>query len=69
MICNMTPIPLGPHIASWLFLGDGQFPSSFALVLTPVANGAAVKLIVVITIKLLNVLSNLCGYLHVLWDE
>lgn len=45
MICNMTPIPLvlSHHIASCLPPGDPPFPPRFALALTLVANGAAVK--------------------------
>lgn len=45
MICNMTPIPLvlSHHIASCSPPGDHPFPPRFALALTPVANGAAVK--------------------------
>lgn len=49
----MTPIPLGQHIASWLLPGDQPFPPRFALVLTLVANGAAVKATLVGTIKYL----------------
>lgn len=60
MICNMTPIPLGQHIASWLLPGDQVLPPRFALVLTPVANGAAVKTTQAVTIKHLTVLSNFC---------
>lgn len=63
MICNMTPIPLGQHIASWLLPGDQPFPPRFALVLTLVANGAAVKATLVGTIKYLMAAEKflLCG--------
>lgn len=53
----MTPIPLSQHIASWLLPGDRPFPPRFALVLTLVANGAAVKATLVVTIKHLTALS------------
>lgn len=45
MICNMTPIPLvlSHHIASRYPPRDHPFPPRFALALTPVANGVAVK--------------------------
>lgn len=45
MICNMTPIPLGliQHIAFCFPPGDHPFPPRFALALTLVAKGAAVK--------------------------
>lgn len=45
MICNMTPIPLvlSHHIASSFPPGDHPFSPRFALALTLVANGAAVK--------------------------
>lgn len=45
MICNMTPIPLVlSHCrASRIPPGDHPFPPRFALALTLVANGAAVK--------------------------
>lgn len=66
----MTPIPpLSQHIASWLLPGDRQFPPRFALVLTPVANGAAVKATAVTTIKHWTVLSNFCARLSALWDR
>lgn len=69
MICNMTPIPLHQHIAPWLLPGDSPFPPRSALVLTPVANGAAVKAAPVATIKHLTALGNICGHLPVLREE
>lgn len=45
MICNMTPIPLvlSHHIPSCFSPRDHLFPPRFALALTLVANGTAVK--------------------------